>query len=341
MAKRSRLRPLRDFVLPHRGNGFKPLLLTAGGVAAALLVIALVQGAYLLDTKLVFTKTNFLASVLPGTLAALTNDDRTDAGLGTLTPDPALDRVAQAKADDMAAHGYFAHVSPDGKTPWYWLKQAGYQYTYAGENLAVNFSDSEDVEEAWMASPAHHANIVKPQYTRIGIGVAEGEYQGKKTIFVAQFFATPPAAVNPKSVEEGKLAKAPAVPAKAPAEEKTETPVPSSPAADDAALAVAEAPVAETVLGAETDPARIAKTPSFLARVAASPNHMLAYMLAALAGLFSLLLAIAIGVHLRRQFLEVIGGGFLVILVALGVLLWNVASVVPVAVPADAHQSAQ
>ena len=48
--------------------------------------------------------------------------------------------AAQAKADDMATKGYFAHTSPDGKNSWYWFKQAGYTFTYAGENLALDFS---------------------------------------------------------------------------------------------------------------------------------------------------------------------------------------------------------
>ena len=59
------------------------------------------------------------------------------------------------KAQDMATLGYFAHVSPDGKTPWYWIEKVGYDYQYAGENLAINFSDSKDVTNAWMASPLH------------------------------------------------------------------------------------------------------------------------------------------------------------------------------------------
>jgi len=91
----------------------------------------------------------------------------------------------------MAKNGYFAHTSPDGKTPWYWLEQVGYNYQYAGENLAINFSDSKDVTDAWMASPAHRANIVKGNYTDIGTGVATGLYQGQQTVFVVQDYANP------------------------------------------------------------------------------------------------------------------------------------------------------
>ncbi len=68
-------------------------------------------------------------------------------GEALLAVNPVLERAAQAKADDMAAKSYFSHNSPDGVTPWFWLNQAGYVFTYAGENLAANFSDSIDVEK--------------------------------------------------------------------------------------------------------------------------------------------------------------------------------------------------
>ena len=95
------------------------------------------------------------------------------------------------KARDMAEKGYFAHTSPDGKNPWYWLEQAGYKYQYAGENLAVNFNDSKDVTEAWMQSPTHRANIVKNKYTEVGTGVATGIYEGRKAVFAVQLYANP------------------------------------------------------------------------------------------------------------------------------------------------------
>lgn len=108
------------------------------------------------------------------------------------------------KAQDMATKGYFAHTSPEGKkTPWYWLKQVGYQYQYAGENLAINFTDSKDVTNAWMNSPTHKANIVKDKYTEVGTGIATGLYEGRETVFVAQVYANPIV----KEVEQPKTVK--------------------------------------------------------------------------------------------------------------------------------------
>jgi hypothetical protein len=109
----------------------------------------------------------------------------------SLKVNPVLERAAQLKADDMAAKGYFAHNSPEGLTPWHWFKAAGYNFVYAGENLAVRFYDSVDVVRAWMDSPGHRANILNSHFTEIGIGIAEGTFEGRPTVFVVQMFGSP------------------------------------------------------------------------------------------------------------------------------------------------------
>lgn len=188
-------KPLRhhvhDYFFPHERNKYRPHLFSAASVAVLAAAILLFEGAFLAQTKFVFLNTDFLASVLPAMLATLTNQDRAAYDLAEVTEDPLLDRAAQAAALDMAAKGYFSHVSPDGKTPWYWLDQVGYTYSYAGQNLAVNFTDSENVESAWMASPLHRANIVKREYTHVGFGTANGIYEERETTFVVEYFATP------------------------------------------------------------------------------------------------------------------------------------------------------
>jgi len=182
---------LSDYFFPHERNKYRPHLFSITSVAVLVLAVIVFEAGYLVQTKIIFFRTNFLASVLPGALVALTNQDRAASDLAGVTEDLLLDKAAQAAATDMAAKGYFAHISPDGKDPWYWLDSVGYKYSYAGENLAVNFTDSQNVEMAWMNSPTHRANIEKPQYTKIGIGVANGMYEGAETTFVVQFFATP------------------------------------------------------------------------------------------------------------------------------------------------------
>jgi len=101
-----------------------------------------------------------LAAVISNVLVNLANDDRSTLGLDSLFVNPLLVSAAQAKANDMALKGYFSHNSPDGTEPWYWIREAGYQYRLAGENLAIDFSDSAEVERAWLSSPTHRANIL-------------------------------------------------------------------------------------------------------------------------------------------------------------------------------------
>ncbi len=101
-----------------------------------------------------------------------------------------MDKAAQTKADDMLARGYFSHNTPDGHTPWDFITTSGYNYITAGENLAVNFTQAENVEAAWMNSPGHRANILNKNYQNIGIGISQGTYQGHQAIFVVQMFGT-------------------------------------------------------------------------------------------------------------------------------------------------------
>ena len=182
---------LKNYLLPHEGNDHKPHILREVSVIVLVLVAV---GAFALSTLqgvVLLRNIDFLAAVLPDVLVDLTNEDRAENQLQLLTPDMTLQASAQLKANHMAENGYFAHVSPDGVSPWHWFIEAGYQFTHAGENLAVNFIDSEDVEQAWMDSPGHRANILSGNFTEIGIATAEGEYQGRRTVFVVQHFGSP------------------------------------------------------------------------------------------------------------------------------------------------------
>ncbi len=184
------LSKLKDYLIPHTGNNFRPKLFAVETIGVLVLFLILFQVTFVTHTA-VIRNSDFFAAVLPSVLVMMTNADRANAGVLTLETDALLAKAAQAKADDMAINGYFAHVDPSGRQPWYWLDKVGYLYSYAGENLAMDFLESVDVESAWMNSPAHKANIVKDKFTNIGIGVARGIYQGRETIFVVQFFATP------------------------------------------------------------------------------------------------------------------------------------------------------
>jgi len=129
-------------------------------------------------------------------IVELTNQTRKNLGLEPLSVSDKLAIAATNKAKDMVTKSYFAHTSPDGKTPWVWIKDVGYQYSYAGENLAVHFYEAEDVDAGWMASPTHRANIVNANYTEIGVGTASGIFDGVNSTFVVQMFGRPALALT-------------------------------------------------------------------------------------------------------------------------------------------------
>jgi len=183
--------------IPHKRNNFKPHILRKKAVMFFLVFIFSVEFFFLAAIFFIKNNVNFLASVLPDVIISETNSKRQMYDLTALAPDATLEKAAQLKADDMAAKGYFAHTSPEGITPWHWLDQAGYKYAYAGENLAINFIDSDDVINAWMNSVGHKANILNNNFTQIGIGIADGQYQDRKTTFVVQLFAQPVAVAAP------------------------------------------------------------------------------------------------------------------------------------------------
>ena len=134
---------------------------------------------------------NGTAAVVASELIELSNTARARDNLNLLKVDPLLERAAEAKVRHMVENNYFNHYSPDGTSPWTFMQEVAYQYVAAGENLAVNFTDSEDVVDAWLDSPTHRANIMSTQYSDIGIATMPGTYKGRPAIFVVQMFATP------------------------------------------------------------------------------------------------------------------------------------------------------
>lgn len=182
---------LHRFLVPSEQNGYRPNSLEA---AASSIMLLLIVGTFAfanLHAILLVSSDWFVGSIIPAALVTLTNEERSDDALPTLVRNSTLDEAAQMKAEDMAKYSYFAHESPSGVTPWHWFKEAGYNYAYAGENLAVHFNDSDEVVRAWMNSPGHRANIMGNSYAEIGIGTAKGVYKGAPTVYVVQLFGTP------------------------------------------------------------------------------------------------------------------------------------------------------
>lgn len=188
---------LWDHLVPHERNCHHPhalkhrVLLGYSVMLILLKVLAIIAPVALPSSSL------YSSAITPQNIIDLTNQTRVNLNLNNLAASEKLMQAAAAKAQDMLANQYFAHVSPSGLTPWSWMVDVGYKYKYAGENLAVHFSSAEGVQEGWLASPSHRANIVNENYTEIGVGVAMGEFEGYSTTFVVQMFGQPVSTAQP------------------------------------------------------------------------------------------------------------------------------------------------
>ena len=105
----------------------------------------------------------------------LINNERQSRGYTLLSCDPTLSNIAQAHAEDMYRRNYFSHVSPNGKTLNDRVREGGSSFTYVGENLAMGQNSGRAVVNKWMNSPPHRANILREEFTTMGIG-AYGKY---------------------------------------------------------------------------------------------------------------------------------------------------------------------
>lgn len=304
---------MRDFFVPHRGNSYQPHSLRTKAAIAFLLFVVLAEALLLASVAVRFSSADFLALVLPNAIVSLTNGERTRAGQAPLSTDPALMKAAQAHAEEMAAKGYFAHVSPEGNLPWVWFQQFSYPYQYAGENLAVNFFDSTDVVTAWMNSPTHRDNIVRREFSEIGIGVATGTYEGRVTTFVVQFFGTKKAIaaapLNPSRSEGSGDRSASQNGLAAP--QPTPTPTPISPVSELAASQVQ----GETTVNSFW--------PTIKQIVRTAPRVLSNFIFLTLLALFLISFLFAFLIKLRIQYTRIITHGLALIALTFGMLLAN------------------
>jgi hypothetical protein len=134
----------------------------------------------------------YSSSITADQVVDATNKQRALIGAKPLRVNTVLSSAARAKGQDMLSEQYWAHTSPSGRQPWDFMKQEKYTFVVAGENLARDFSTTDAMMNAWMASPTHKANIINTRYEEIGIAVIDGTFQGVETTLVVQMFGTPP-----------------------------------------------------------------------------------------------------------------------------------------------------
>ncbi|PNG90852.1 CAP domain-containing protein [Streptomyces malaysiensis] len=115
---------------------------------------------------------------LTSEVIALTNAERAAARLAPLAQDPRLAAAAQAHSDDMVARDFYSHTGPEGHQPWDRARAAGATHRGIGENIACGQRSPAEVVRGWMDSPGHRANILKPDFTHIGVGHATGSRAG-------------------------------------------------------------------------------------------------------------------------------------------------------------------
>jgi hypothetical protein len=343
----------KNYFIPQEGNENKPQILRPRAIAFVVVIALVAESAFVFGAKYILPQSKLFGIVEANVLVDETNQNRVSNGLPDLQVSPLLTAAAQDKANDEATLGYFAHTSPQGLTPWYWFQQVGYNFDYAGENLAVNFSDSADVTTAWMNSPEHRANILSTDFTQIGIATADGIYEGEPTTFVVEEFGTPaPAAAPTPFVDTASAATTPVgAPATAPAQTPSVAknsvskpkvvppPVATSVVPVVVAIQSSSAPAMQqtfiAVQGTATQTASAspvsASAPSVGNTAAATPlpaqSNIVQQVLSdpkALANdfylfvmvLFLIALTLNIFINIRVQFPRLIAGGLLVIVVA-------------------------
>lgn len=182
---------VRVTLLPHKSNNQRPKLLHPAGLSVVVAVFLLNFSLRPLVSKMPGLALGFSSSVSVEEVIAKTNEERQKTGLSSLVQNPLLSQAAYAKASDMMNLDYWSHVSPAGTQPWSFIKNTGYTYRFAGENLARDFSDTSSLINAWMDSPSHRDNILGSNYSDIGVAVVDGNLQGVETRLVVQMFATP------------------------------------------------------------------------------------------------------------------------------------------------------
>lgn len=353
------IKKLHWHFIPSHENAFQPHALRLPAAAGILGLIVAVEALYLAGTFIILPSSNYFAAVFASVLVDQTNGERQAEALAVLKTNPILERAALLKAEDMAAKGYFSHNSPDGKTPWYWFEQAGYNYAAAGENLAVNFVDSQDVTTAWMQSPTHRANIMSGNYTEIGIAVVSGTYKGREAIFVVQEFGRPSLVAQetlitknepivmlppapPSPLTPVKPISAPIVVKKfVPVTTPTPAPVKSTPTTTVVAgvetqklpIAISESaqhepePVSLAENKESYHPIKVAEAaevaPSSIDTLVASPRQTTTIIYFVLATFITLLLALTVFVKIRIQHPHLILNGVLLLAITLSLVLLN------------------
>src|SRR5579871_4004117 len=187
----------RHWFIPHKSNKHHPRILHRSSLVLIALLLVGVQLLYNFSVTGRPMVLGYATDINISELLADTNQQREANGLPALQLSSQLDQGALNKANNMFALDYWAHYAPDGTPPWAFFNAVGYQYSYAGENLAKDFDTSAGVMDGWMNSPEHRANVLSPHYTQVGFAVENGTLLGEQTTLVVAFYGAPLTAAVP------------------------------------------------------------------------------------------------------------------------------------------------
>jgi uncharacterized protein YkwD len=184
------LHAVKDFFIPHSGNDHKPKALRPKSLLVYLVIALLIKTAATGALFLIYPSPAEMTAVIASKMIELTNSSRLAAGVPPLNVNATLTKSAILKGQDMLKRGYFSHDTPDGRKPWQWISKTEYDYIYAGENLAMDFTSAEAIQAAFLKSPSHRKNILNPKYKDIGVAVVSGLMNGRQTDLLVVFFGT-------------------------------------------------------------------------------------------------------------------------------------------------------
>jgi len=181
---------VHHFFIPRHTNNFTAKLLHHDFLTIYL-IVAILFGAGIKHMQQSGNILGYATDVTVQKLYELTNAERSKINLNTLNYNDELAAAARQKAQDMFAKDYWSHYGPEGETPWQFILASGYQYEYAGENLAKNFMFSDGVVKAWLDSTTHRDNLLRKEYSDVGFAVVNGVLNGEETTLVVQMFGKP------------------------------------------------------------------------------------------------------------------------------------------------------
>jgi hypothetical protein len=181
---------------PHSKNDHKPHALRHYSLIPLAVSFVLLQINLTLFHSSSPQILSFATSIYQEEFFQMVNKERTRVGLDLVEESATLNAAARLKARDMFEQNYWAHVAPDGTTPWDFFRVVSYDYTYAGENLAKDFNTTAGVVAGWMSSPSHRDNLLNRNFEEMGIAVVNGVLLGEETTLVVQLFGTPPEVIT-------------------------------------------------------------------------------------------------------------------------------------------------